>query len=117
METIINIGTTILCLFFCIFMLAFFLQLIGAALGVLKFKYLWIPAFIGVSIYVILMCSKDSWMWIFPKTLGLILDWGGGIFCMIFAVYLTWKTFTSWKFFLGMVSLSLLITIIFWGLT
>lgn len=93
-------------------MLAFYLQLIGAVLGTLTHKYLWIPALIGLSIYAILMCSPDSWMMIFPKTLGFILDWGGSLFCMIAGGYLTWKTFTSWKFFLGMTSVSALIFLI-----
>lgn len=112
MGTIISIITVILCLVCCIFMLAFFLQLIGLLLGATKGKYLWMPALIGLSIYAILMCSQDSWMWIFPKTLGIILEWGGGLFCMVAGVYLTWKTFTSWKFFLGMMGASAVIFLI-----
>lgn len=112
MEVILSIISVILCLAFCILMLAFYLQLIGALLGVLKYKYLWIPALIGLSIYAILMCSSDSWMMIFPKTLGFILEWGGGIFCLVAGIYLTWKTFTSWKFFLGMTGVSALIFLI-----
>ncbi len=112
MELIVSIITVILCLVYCIFVLAFFLQLIGLILGATKGKYLWMPALIGLSIYAILMCSQDSWMWIFPKTLGIILEWGGGIFCLIAGVYLTWKTFTSWKFFLGLLGFSAIILLI-----
>lgn len=112
MGTIISIITVILCLVYCIFVLAFFLQLIGLILGATKGKYLWMPALIGLSIYAILMCSPDSWMWIFPKTLGIILEWGGGIFCLIAGIYLTWKTFTSWKFFLGMMGVSAVVFLI-----
>lgn len=93
-------------------MLAFYLQLIGLILGATKGKYLWMPALIGLSIYAILMCSQDSGMWIFPKTLGIILEWGGGIFCLIAGIYLTWKTFTSWKFFLGMMGASAVVFLI-----
>ena len=107
MELIVSIITVILCLVYCIFVLAFFLQLIGLILGATK-----MPALIGLSIYAILMCSQDSWMWIFPKTLGIILEWGGGIFCLIAGVYLTWKTFTSWKFFLGMMGASVVVFLI-----
>ena len=106
MGTIISIVTVILCLVYCIFVLAFFLQLIGVVLGGTKGKYLWMPALIGLSIYAILMCSSDSWMMVFPKTLGIILEWGGGLFCLVAGIYLTWKTFTSWKFFLGMTGVS-----------
>ncbi len=109
METIFGILSVVLCFAFCIFMLAFYLQLIGVVLEALKSRYLWVWALIGISIYVILMCSKDSWMWIFPKTLGFIFDFGGGLFCMIATIYLIWKTFTSWKFFLGMLTLSTLV--------
>ena len=112
MELIVSIITVILCLVYCIFVLAFFLQLIGLILGATKGKYLWMPALIGLSIYAILMCSSDSWMWIFPKILGIILEWGGGIFCLIAGVYLTWKTFTSWKFFLGMMGASAVVFLI-----
>ena len=112
METIINIVTVILCLVYFIFMLAFYLQLIGVVLGILKCNYLWVLALIGMSIYAILICSEDSWMWVFPKTLGFILDWGGGLFCMVASIYLTWKTFTSWKFFLGMMGASAVVFLI-----
>lgn len=112
MELIVSIITIILCLVYCIFVLAFFLQLIGLILGATKGKYLWMPALIGLSIYAILMCSQDSWMWIFPKTLGIILEWGGGIFCLVAGIYLTWKTFTSWKFFLGMMGASAVVFLI-----
>ena len=106
------IFSVILCLIYCIFMLAFYLQLIGVALGALRCNYLWVPALIGLSIYAILMCSEDSWMMIFPKTLGFILDWGGGLLSMGAVIYLTWKTFTSWKFFLGMMGVSTVVFLI-----
>ena len=112
MGVIISIITVILCLVYCIFMLAFYLQLIGVVLGATKGKYLWIPAIIGLSIYAILMCSEDSWMMIFPKILGFILEWGGGLLSMGAVIYLTWKTFTSWKFFLGMMGVSTVVFLI-----
>ena len=112
MGPIISIITVILCLVYCIFMLAFYLQLIGAVLGALTHKYLWVPALIGLSIYAILMCSQDSWMFIIPKTMGFILDWGGGLLSMGAVIYLTWKTFTSWKFFLGMMGVSTVVFLI-----
>ena len=106
------IFSVILCLIYCIFMLAFYLQLIGVALGALRRNYLWVPALIGLSIYAILMCSQDSWIFIIPKTLGFILDWGGGLLSMGAVIYLTWKTFTSWKFFLGMMGVSTVVFLI-----
>lgn len=109
METIIALVTVVLCFAFCIFALSFLLQLIGAGLGILRHKYLWLIALLGISIYVILMCKEDSWMWIFPKTLGVILDIGGSLFCLVAGIYLIWKTFTNWKFFLGMIALSTLV--------
>ena len=106
------IFSVILCLIYCIFMLAFYLQLIGVALGALRCNYLWVPALIGLSIYAILMCSQDSWIFIIPKTLGFILDWGGGLLSMGAVIYITWKTFTSWKFFLGMMGVSTVVFLI-----
>ena len=106
------IFSVILCLIYCIFMLAFYLQLIGVALGALRCNYLWVPALIGLSIYAILMCSQDSWIFIIPKTLGFILDWGGGLLSMGAVIYITWKTFTSWKFFLGMMGVSMVVFLI-----
>lgn len=104
--------SVILCLFFCIFMWAFLMQLVGVALGVLKYKNLWIYAFVGISIYVMLFCGQESKLWVFPKTLGLILDWGGSLFCLIAGIYLTWKAFTNWKFFLGLLGFSAIILLI-----
>ena len=112
METVFNIVFVVLCFAFCIFMLSFYLQLIGGVWGILKHKYLWLWALVGISLYVILVCGQDSKLWIFPKALGFLLDWGGGLFCMVAGIYLTWKTFTSWKFFLGMIGLSTAIFLI-----